>query len=60
LTLPEFQLCTSIERDESRVFKDWAFKAFQELNLVALGAEQVVRDVYRLALEALAQAGLAA
>ena len=60
LTLPEYQLCTSIERDESRVFKDWAFKAFQELNLVALGAEQVVRDVYRLALEALAEAGLAA
>jgi DEAD/DEAH box helicase domain-containing protein len=54
LTLPEYQLCVSIERDESRVFKDWAFKALQELNLLALGADQVVRDVYRLALEALA------
>lgn len=60
LTLPEYQLCTSIERDESRGFTDWALKALQELNLVALGAEQVVRDVYRLALEGLAAAGLAA
>lgn len=59
LTLPEFQLCTSIERDESRVFKDWALKALQELNLVALGVDQVIRDVYRLALEALGEAGLA-
>jgi DEAD/DEAH box helicase domain-containing protein len=60
LTLPEYQLCTSVERDESRGFTDWALKVFQELNLVALGAEQVVRDVYRLALEGLAAAGLAA
>lgn len=59
LTLPEYQLCVSIERDESRVFKDWAFKALQELNLLALGADAVVRDVYRLALDALAVAGLA-
>jgi DEAD/DEAH box helicase domain-containing protein len=59
LTLPEYQLCVSIERDESRVFKDWAFKALQELNLLALGADQVVRDVYRLALDALAVVGLA-
>ena len=60
LTLPEYQLCVSIERDESRVFKDWAFKALQELNLLTLGADQVVHDVYRLALDALAVAGLAA
>ena len=60
LTLPEYQLCTSVERDESRGFTDWALKALQELNLVALGADQVVRDVYRLALEGLAAAGLAA
>lgn len=60
LTLPEYQLCTSVERDESRAFTDWALKALQELNLVALGADQVVRDVYRLALEGLAAAGLAA
>lgn len=60
LTLPEYQLCRSVERDESRSFTDWALKALQELNLVALGADQVVRDVYRLALEGLAAAGLAA
>jgi DEAD/DEAH box helicase domain-containing protein len=60
LTLPEYQLCVSIERDESHVFKNWAFKALQELNLLTLGADQVVCDVYRLALDALAVVGLAA
>lgn len=60
LTLPEYQRCVSIERDESRVFRDWAFKTLPGLNVLALGAEPVVREVYRLALDALAQAGLAA
>ncbi|MEF8753223.1 MAG: DEAD/DEAH box helicase [Accumulibacter sp.] len=59
LTVPEYHRCISIERDESRVFRDWAYKALPELNLLALGAEPVVRDVYRVALDALAHAGLA-
>jgi DEAD/DEAH box helicase domain-containing protein len=59
LSLPEYGHCVSVERDDSKVFRDWAFKAFPDLNLVALGADQVVREIYRLALEALAQAQLA-
>ncbi|NJD36340.1 MAG: DEAD/DEAH box helicase [Betaproteobacteria bacterium] len=59
LTLPEYQRCVSIERDDAGLFRDWAFKALPGLNRLALGAEPLVREVYRLALEALASAGLA-
>lgn len=60
LSLPEYQRCVSVECDESRAFKDWAFKSLPNLNVLALGADAVVLDVYRLGLEALAQAGAAA
>ena len=59
LSLPEYGHCVSVESDDSKVFGDWAFKALPDLNLVALGADQVVREVYRLALEGLAEAQLA-
>ena len=58
LSLPEYGACVSVERDDAGAFKDWALKALPELNLIALGADQVVRDAYRLALEALGKAGL--
>lgn len=59
LSVPEYGACVSVERDDSQAFKDWALKSLPELNLVALGADQIVRDCYRLGLEALNQVGLA-
>lgn len=59
LTLPAFQLCASIEGDEAPWFRDWAFKALPGLHTLALGAEPMLREVYRLGLQALASAGLA-
>ena len=60
LSISRFERCVSIELDEAKIFRSWAFKSLQELNLLALGADGVVRDVYRLGLEALYQAGVVA
>lgn len=60
LTLGKFERCVSIELDESKVFRSWAFKSLPELNLQALGADAAVLDVYRLALDALKHGGIAA
>ena len=60
LTLPEYQRCVSVELDESHQFKGWAFKALPALHTLTLGAEPVIREVYQLALAALAEVGLTA
>ena len=59
LTIPPYQRCISIERDDAQLFRDWAFKALPPLHGLALGAEAVVQQIYHLALEALAAGGLA-
>lgn len=59
LTLPEYFNCDSVLVDTSGAYRDWAFKSFPALATVALGADALVAEVYRLALHALQQAGIA-
>ncbi len=59
LTLPEYRQCVSVEKDSSGLFRNWAFKTLPELNDIVLGADELVREVYRLALQALREACLA-
>ena len=59
LTLPEYQRCVSISGRHARLFRAWAFKAVPALNDLALGADDLLLPLYRLALEALSEAGLA-
>jgi DEAD/DEAH box helicase domain-containing protein len=58
LTLPEYFNCTSVQVDTSGVFRDWAFKSFPAISTVALGADAMVVETYRLALQSLQQAGI--
>ena len=57
LSLPEFQRCVSVEA--TPWFRAWAFKSLPALNDLALGADAQVAEVYRLALTALREGGLA-
>ncbi|GIK54203.1 MAG: DEAD/DEAH box helicase [Planctomycetota bacterium] len=59
LTLTDFYNCTSIHTDTSGAFRDWAYKSLPALRNLALGADALVLEVYRLALDALANAGIA-
>lgn len=59
ITLPEFQRCVSIGASHARLFRAWAFKALPALRGLALGADALLLPLYRLALEALAETGLA-
>lgn len=59
VTLTEYQRCASVSGSHSGIFRAWAFQALPELDGLALGAEQLWLPLYRLAFEALAEAGLA-
>ena len=59
LTLPEYFNCDSVQLDTSGIFRDWAYKSFPALAAVALGADAMVAEIYRLALLALQEAGIA-
>lgn len=59
LTLPEYFNCDSVQLDTSGIFRDWAYKSFTALAAVALGADAMVAEIYRLALLALQEAGIA-
>lgn len=59
LTLPEYFNCDSILVDTSGVYRDWAFKSFPALASVALEADALIAEVYRLALQVLQQVGIA-
>ncbi|MFZ4703944.1 MAG: helicase-related protein, partial [Candidatus Methylumidiphilus sp.] len=59
LTLVDFQRCVSVQKDAAHVFRAWAFKSLPKLNDLALGADAVLIEAYRLALNALQIAGLA-
>ncbi|MBV4465788.1 DEAD/DEAH box helicase [Pseudomonas sp. SWRI79] len=59
VTLPEFKRCASITGSHIRLFRAWAFKALPALHDLAIGADALIFPLYRLALEALSQAGLA-
>lgn len=59
LTLPEYFNCDSVQLDTSGIFRDWAYKSFTALAAVALGADAMVSEIYRLALLALQEAGIA-
>lgn len=59
LTLPEYFNCDSVLADASGVYRDWAFKSFPALASVALGTDALIAEVYRLALQALQQSGIA-
>jgi DEAD/DEAH box helicase domain-containing protein len=57
LSLPQFQRCVAVE--STAWFRAWAFKSLPALNDLALGADALVTEVYRLALTALREGGLA-
>ena len=59
LTLPEYQRCVSVTGRHARLFRAWAFKTVPALHDLALGADDLLLPLYRLALEALFEAGLA-
>ena len=59
ITLAEHQRCMSINASHARLFRAWAIKALPGLHTLALGADALLLPLYRLALEALAHAGLA-
>lgn len=59
VTLAEYQRCASVSGSHAGLFRAWAFQALPELDGLALGAEQLWLPLYRLAFEALAEAGLA-
>lgn len=59
LTLPKYKRCVSVEDTHKRVFRAWAFKAVPALHTMALGADALIMPLYRLALEALAEVGVA-
>lgn len=59
LTVPEYFNCDSVLADTTGVHRDWACKSFPALASLALGADAVIAEVYRLALQVLQQAGIA-
>lgn len=59
VTLIDYQRCASVSGSHSGIFRAWAFQALPELDGLALGAEHLWLPLYRLAFEALAEAGLA-
>jgi DEAD/DEAH box helicase domain-containing protein len=59
LSIAEFKRCINIEKDKSGIFRSWAFKSLPALNAITLGANALVLEAYRLALQALREAGLA-
>lgn len=59
LSLPEYFNCDSVLLDTAGVYRDWAFKSIPALASVALGADALVAEVYRLALQTLQKTGIA-
>ncbi|MGU1495528.1 DEAD/DEAH box helicase [Pseudomonas aeruginosa] len=59
VTLTEFQRCAAVGDSHAKLFRSWAFQSLPELDGLALGAEQLWLLLYRLAFEALNEAGLA-
>jgi len=58
LSLQEYGKCDAVTGDASDVYRDWAYRALPQLNQQAFELT-VVADIYRTALRALAQAGIA-
>lgn len=58
VSLTEYGHCIAINDARTKKFRTWAFQAMPALDGLALGAEQLWLPLYRLALEALCQAGL--
>lgn len=58
VTLTEYQRCAAINGSHAALFRAWAFQALSALDNLALGADQLLLPLYRLSLEALAEAGL--
>lgn len=59
LSLAHHGKCCSLEGDGAQALYDWAFRSLAGLNAQALGAQDAAQQTYRLALEALREAGLA-
>jgi len=58
LCLLPYGKCEAVTGPESAFYRDWAFKVFAELDQLALVDETVLADIYRIALEALDDAGI--
>ncbi len=59
ITLTEFQRCAAVNGSHAALFRSWAFRALPALRDLALGADQLLQPIYRLAFEALGHVGLA-
>lgn len=60
MTLVDYQRCAAVTGNQAAHFRSWAFRAVPVLHGLALGADELLLPLYRLAFEALAHAGLAA
>lgn len=59
VSLIEYQRCAAVNGSHAALFRSWAFRALPALHELALGADEQLLPLYRLAFEALGYAGLA-
>jgi len=58
VSLVDYQRCVGVLGSHAKWYRAWAFKTLTPLHALALGADSLLPELYRLAFDALAEAGL--